>query len=43
MGEEHDLSSDSYFDKDLYCEICSQWFSEEIDLENHMQIIERLL
>ena len=43
MGEDHDLSSNSYFDKDFYCEICSKRCSEEIDLENHMQIIKRLL
>jgi hypothetical protein len=24
MGYEHDLPSDSYFDKDFYCEICSK-------------------
>ena len=37
MGEDHDLSSDSYFLKDFYCKICSKWFSEESDLENHKQ------
>jgi hypothetical protein len=37
VGEDHDLSSDSYFDKDFYCEICNKWFSEEIDLENQKQ------
>ena len=37
MGEDHDLSSDSYFDKDFYCEICSKWFTEESDLEEHVQ------
>ena len=37
MEYAHDLSSDSYFDKEFYCEICSRWFSEESDLENHAQ------
>ena len=37
MEYAHDLSSDSYFDKEFYCEICSRWFSEESDLGNHMQ------
>ena len=37
MGDAHDLSCDSFFDKDFYCEICTKWFSEECELENHVQ------
>ena len=37
MGYEHDLSEDSYFDKDFYCEICSRWFDAESDMKKHME------
>jgi hypothetical protein len=26
-----------FFENEFYCEICSKWFSEESDLENHRQ------
>ena len=35
MGYEHDLSDDSYFDKEFYYEICSRWFDAESDVIKH--------
>ena len=37
MGDVHDLSDDSYFDKDYFCEICSMWCTTEDELITHMQ------
>ena len=37
MGYEHDLSDDSYFDKEFYCDICSRWFDAESDMKKHME------
>ena len=35
MGEEHEQSDESYFDKDFYCDICSKWFDKESDMLDH--------
>jgi hypothetical protein len=35
MGYEHDLSDESYFDKEFYCDVCSRWFDIESNMLNH--------
>ena len=35
MGEVHEQSDESYFDKDFYCDICSRWFDKENNLTRH--------
>ena len=35
MGYEHDLSDESYFDKEYYCDVCSRWIDTESDMLNH--------
>ena len=37
MGEDHDLSSDSYFDTDYPCDICGKWSRSGADLVNHLK------
>ena len=33
----HDQSDESYFDKELYWDICSKWFDKESDMTMHRE------
>ena len=37
MSEEHEVSSDPYFDTDFPCDICGKWCRSESDLEYHQK------
>ena len=37
-----DLTDDSCFDKDLYCDICSRWFAKESEMKKHIQDHQKL-
>ena len=41
MGEVHEQSDESYFNKDFYCDICKIWFDKENDLSKHKKNIRR--